>query len=142
MREANDNIIIPFKNRLIDKHKQIKVYRNLHKKGKWYSIKQDNLVVAHAKRLCLSNPRFLINQSGKDRAINEKQRNVHAFIVGYLKQSGMGQTALDNLPATIKYEPFSEYGFFCDNLTVNKFEVLSAEFCIINENGVSAAYLG
>lgn len=142
MVEANDNIITPVKNRSIDIDKPVKVYRNLQKKGKWYSIKQGNLVVAHAQRLCLSKPRFLINQSGKNRAIKEQQRNVHAFVVGYLRKSGMGSTAVDKLPAKIEYEPFNQYGFFCDNLTINRLEVLSAEFCVINEHGVSAAYLG
>jgi hypothetical protein len=142
MKEADDNIIIPFKGRSIDETKEIKVYRNLHKTGKWYSIKQDNLVVGHAKRLCLSKPRFLINQSGKQRAIKEQQRNVHALIIGYLRKSGMGTTAAGNLKVKIKYDPFKPYGFYNDNLTINRLEIKSAEFCIINENGVSAAYLG
>jgi hypothetical protein len=139
---ADYNEVYPFKGRTIDTDKPIRVYRNLHRQGKWYSIKQDGKVVAHSKAMCIRDCTFIVSKAGKERAIRTKQRDVHAFIEGFYETSGMGTSADRNdLPANIKYDPFNHLGFYCDNLTSKAFEVKGARFCIINHKGVGASYL-
>ena len=53
MSLANDNNIVPFKERAINLEERVQVYRNLHRAGRTYSVKQKGLVVAHATRICL-----------------------------------------------------------------------------------------
>jgi len=59
-----------------------KVYFNLHN-SKW-SIKDcaTNLVVGHADKVCLTNVVPLVLESGRKRVLIEKQKNVHAYLVG------------------------------------------------------------
>lgn len=139
--EADDNIITPFKGRTIDTDKPIEVYRNLNRKGKVYSIRQDGKVVAHTTAIVLGSVEFVVNESGKKRAIATQQRNVHAFIRGKYGTSGMGTTAKRNdLPTIIKYHPFNDMGFYCDNLTSKPYELKGAMCVIISEEGVRASY--
>lgn len=141
------NKITSFKNREIDFEKPVKVYRNLTRKGKIYSIQQNGLVVAHGTCITMSNCKFKVNASGKKRALETGIRNVHAFIEGKISKRGiMGTTAEQaeernhNLPAKISYYPFDKSGFVCKNLTIEPKEIKGAMGVIINKYGVSAAY--
>jgi hypothetical protein len=134
---ADNNIIHPFKGRTINMDKPIDVYRNLNRKGKWYSVKQGGLVVAHTKAICVRDASFVVNESGKKRAIETNQRNVHAFIRGYFDVSGMGTSAKGRLPVKITYTPFSEKGF---HIKDSGDEIRRARFLIVNEEGVQASY--
>lgn len=138
--EANDNIILPFKKRTIDTSKPIEVYRNLNRKGKVYSIRQNGIVVAHSTAICIRDAQFLVNKSGKEKAIKTKTRNVHAFVRGFYATSGMGTTAKNNdLPIFIHYNPFKPWGFY--HIYGDKtIELKGARFCIANEDGLRAAY--
>lgn len=142
------NRITLFKDREIDFYKPVMVYRNLNRKGKVYSIKQNGLVVAHTTCLTMSNCEFKVNQSGKKRALETTQRNVHAYIEGKITLRGIMGTTAElaeernyNLPAKISYYPFDEKGFVCENLSDEPYEVKGAMGVIINKYGVSAAYL-
>jgi len=138
---SDDNEIHSFKERTIDTDQPIQVYRNLHKKGVWYSIKQNGLVVAHSTALCIREPEFVINSYGKQKAIETGIRNVHAFIIGYYETSGMGTTAKKNdLPIKIKYNPFKSFGFYHEFGNQIK-EVKKARFGIANNEGVKVAYI-
>lgn len=135
-----DNIITPFKGRTLDTTKYLEVYRNLHKKGRVYSIRQNGLVVAHTTAICLSNVEFIVNSSGKKKAIKTMERNVHAYIKGGYQTHALGRTAKDNtLPIEVKYNPFNDLGFYAANKK-KKVELTGAKCCIINQDGVRAAY--
>lgn len=137
---ANDNAIKPFKGRTIDESQPVLLYRNIKRKGKIYSIKQKNVVVAHTTAICLKDVTFVINKGAKAEAIRSKIRNVHAFIKGYITPNGMGTTAKNNdLPVPVKYNPFSDLGFYHE-ITINKKEMNGARFIIANHEGVKAAY--
>lgn len=136
---SDDNVVVPFKGRTIDTSKHIDVYRNLNRKGRVYSIKQGNKVVAHATALCMVDTRFIINTSGKKRCVETNQRNVHAYIRGYYVTYGMGVTANNNLPHTITYDPYKDSGFYLKNDDI--LDVSDAKFLIINSNGVQGCYI-
>jgi hypothetical protein len=137
---ADDNIVHSFKGRTINKLLPIIVYRNLTKKGRWYSIKQKGQVVAHAQALCIRDCEFIVNEKGRLRIIKRKQKEVHAYIKGLYATSGMGSTAKKNdLPVPIFYDPYSVDSFITHNFTPTH-KVKAARFCICNQDGVRAAY--
>lgn len=139
-RYADDNVIYSFKDRTIDTENPIEVYRNLNRQGKVYSIRQNGIVVAHTTAICIKDAEFVVNKSGKAKAIKTKERNVHAFVRGFYAMNGMGTTAKRNdLPIKILYNPFSNLGFHHNYCSKNT-EIRGARFCIINEEGVKAAY--
>ncbi len=83
------------------------------------------LVVAHAEWITMESVDFVVTPSGKKRALESGQRNVHAFIQGQVVQVG-GLTPYKNRefrwnesfmfgsedPQPVKYDPFSEKGFY------------------------------
>ena len=133
------NIVTSYKDRQINLDLPIYVYRNLHKNG--YSIKQQNKVVAHAKRLCIRDCEFVVNEYGRQRVLKEKQKNVHAFIKGYYTTSGMGTAADKNdLPVEITYNPYKNTSFVTKNFCPENLPIKGARFCIADENNVKASY--
>ena len=62
--------------------KKVRVYRNLHKKT--YSVKQGSLVRCHADQVTLSDCQFIVSKAGQRRVRDERRKNVHAFIEGYV----------------------------------------------------------
>lgn len=142
MKEADDNVVFPYKGRSIDVSKPIRVYRNLTKKGKWYSVVQNRLTIAHSTAICIRNAKFVVNEKTRNRVLKNKRKEFHAYIEGIYATSGMGTTAKKNdLPAQIKYNPFLHESFICDNLTEKPFKVTNAKFVICNEEGVKGTYI-
>lgn len=134
-------MIIPYKNRIINLNKEVSVYRNLT--SNCYSILQNSKVVAHAKKLMLKNVTFKVRESGRQKVLKTKQKNVHAYAKGILVNSGMGISADDFkiLPAKISYDPYKYGYFYCQNLTIKPFEVKSCSIVKFNEYGLTGAYL-
>jgi hypothetical protein len=123
-------MIIPYKNRLLNPDKPVKVYRCLNRKGHVFSIQQNGYVVGHTTDVVINNAVFKINEKGKKRAIEEKVRNVHAFIVGNVEKTCSGNGELKK----ISYNPFSDMGFYY--ISTQK-EVEDIVDCVkINQDGV------
>lgn len=137
---ANDNVIIPFKGRKLDKKKPVLVYRNLNRKGKVFSLLQKGLVVAYTTAICLTDCTFIVRATGRNKVIREKRKNVHAFIKGTVSGSCMGTTALRNdLPVKVSYNPYENDSFMGDTCG-KKFKLKGAMAVIINKDGVKASY--
>ena len=66
----------------IDPSKKVRIYRNLHKKC--FSVKQNNRVLVHADSVSLEEVKFIVSKAGQKRVRDEKKKNVHAFIEGYV----------------------------------------------------------
>tara|TARA_Y100000114_G_scaffold135690_1_gene136697 strand:+ start:231 stop:683 length:453 start_codon:yes stop_codon:yes gene_type:complete len=66
----------------IDSSKKVRVYRNLHKNC--YSVKQDGLVRCHTDHVTLRDCKFIVSKAGQRRVRDEKKKNVHAFVEGYV----------------------------------------------------------
>ena len=62
--------------------KKVMVYYNLHKKT--FSVRYDNKVILHADYVRLSDVEFRVRTGGKERVRQEKNKNVHAFVIGTL----------------------------------------------------------
>lgn len=75
-------MITPYKNRTIDETKKVEVYRNLHNNK--FSIRQNGLVVAHGDSFVIQQVTPKVSETGRQRVIREKQKNVHAVLVGFI----------------------------------------------------------
>lgn len=71
-----------FKGREIDFTQPVRIYKNLH--NGLFSIKQKELVVAHVRTFEITDVDFKVNESGRQRVVLEKKKNVHAFVCGRL----------------------------------------------------------
>ena len=82
--------IISFKGRKPSFGKKVLVYKNLNN-GLW-SIRcaETNKVLAHGMNFSLVNCSFKVLEGGRQRVIREKQKNVHAYAVGYLTEDIQG----------------------------------------------------
>lgn len=58
------------------------VYYNLHKHC--WSVKDQKTghVIAHADSVTLSDSEFVVNEKGRERVLQQRQKNVHAFVRG------------------------------------------------------------
>ncbi len=136
MLQTNKNNIIPYKERTIDTTLPVRVFRNLNKKGVWYSIRQKGLTVAHASVLCLEDARFIVNQKTRERIVKTKRKEVHAYVEGHIVSIGLPNPVA---PAIIKYNPFKYENFTCTN--GNWFDVDTAKYVIFDKSGLRATHL-
>lgn len=60
------------------------IYFNLHKKV--FSIKYKGKVIAYSNFIHVTAPTFKVLESGRNRVIKEKRKNVHAFVVGAIEK--------------------------------------------------------
>ena len=77
-------MITPYKNRTIDTTRPVEVYRNLHRSGCIYSIRQDRLVVGHTNTISLRDVRLYVNSNGFERYKRTGQREVFCWLIGFM----------------------------------------------------------
>ena len=102
----------------LDINKPVYVYRNLHKKC--WSIKQNNIVIAHCTNITLYKVTTKVSDAGRAKVLLERKKNVHAFIRGYV-YSDIDVVLVDEL----YYNPYT-VSSFVDKVT-NK-PILTAEY--------------
>ena len=63
---------------------RVQAYRNLNKPGVVYSLKnaKTGRVDGYAEVIIIAEPEFRVQQAGRERVLREKQKVVHAYIVG------------------------------------------------------------
>lgn len=127
------NEIIPFKGRILDDSSPVYVYRCLNRTGIVYSILQRSKVVAHTTSLLLREVSFHVRDSGKKKSMAECERNVHAFVKGYISYN-YESVIKESFPHIIKYNPFVNAGFI--NQTSSS-EIKLAGMALINYTGLS-----
>lgn len=68
--------------RVINPNLRTYVYRNLRRNC--LSLMQQQLVVGYAEAVLLSDVEFRVRLSGRQKVLEQKQKNVHAFAIGKL----------------------------------------------------------
>ncbi len=129
----------------------VKVYRNLKhgKKAKpLYSIMHKGKVIARRHRVLLSTAVFVVLESGRQRVIKDKRKNVHAFVIGELVSAeftpkgeisgcmGIDENGTD-LPYKVSYNPYTASHFVGEHGQKLK----GAGGVLLNEHGMTAAYV-
>lgn len=118
--------IEPFKSRYIVLGVETQVYRNLNRKGVYYSLVQGGLVVGHGYDFALNNVDFIVSEAGRQRAIIEGRRNVHAKCVGELSH------IKEQVYKQLTYNPFKNKTF----VDTDGSEQREAETVIFTQHGV------
>jgi hypothetical protein len=130
-----ENNIQSFKDRAIDFTKPVKVFRNLNRKGKVYSIQQRGLTVAHTTSVALQNAVFVVNAKGREYVRANKRKVVHAFVVGMI-----GNESVSDDCVQVTYNPYVN-----DSFVVVKHDGMEplrgARKVFINELGVRASQI-
>ena len=98
----------------IDTTRKVFVYKNLHQDC--WSIKQDGLVKAHTDDLDLWDCAFHVNAKGRAKVLEEKRKNVHAGIKGYIDCLGQVEYAPWAEHCEVTYNPY-KYDSFVDKTT-------------------------
>lgn len=124
--------------------KPVWVYRNLRhgrKSQPLYSVMQNGKVIKRVHRIMLRDVRFVVRESGRQRVLREKRKNVHAFAVGFITSSGCGVGSDGKLPVNIGYSPYKGSNFFCSMTTTDLNTPVYGAMCVIlNEHGMTGAY--
>ena len=126
---------------------RVRVYKNLHKNC--YSIKamegdSKNRVIFHATSICLSNVSFKVYESGRQRVLEKKSKNVHAYVEGEIESIILsnGHTTeypffktIDTIsqPHRVSYNPY-KFNTFVEVDTLQP--ISSCHYCHLNETGV------
>ncbi|QZA69796.1 hypothetical protein 043JT007_278 [Bacillus phage 043JT007] len=103
--------MIGYKGREVKNGCSSKVYYNLHKHT--FSVQQCGLVVLHSDTVVLNEVEFTVRESGRQRVLMEKRKNVHAFVNGFLS---LGAEEIDSGYREATYNPYL-YDSFVDKET-------------------------
>lgn len=95
---------------------RVMVYYNLHKHT--FSIKDKKRVILHADYVKLGDVEFRVREGGKQKVRDEKQKNVHAFVIGNLLD--YCQYPCENIPTEpnnniVTYNPYKYDSFVYKN---------------------------
>ena len=94
---------------------RVEVYFNLHQK--LFSVRdcKTGKVFAHSTHVTIRDPKFVVRQSGRNRVLQERKKNVHAFVRGELEDlfhhglDDLVEAVVHGIPVTYnpyKYESF------------------------------------
>lgn len=101
-------MLTPYKNRILDPSKPVEMYRCLNRRGYCFSLRQEGKVVAHSTDVVLKDCKLIVNKAGKTKALRTNERNVHAFVRGYISDK-------ESIPFVFSwqllYNPFAPEGF-------------------------------
>lgn len=95
---------------------RVMVYYNLHKHT--FSVRDKKRVLLHADYVKLQNVEFRVREGGKEKVRSEKQKNVHAFVIGDLVD--YCRYPCENIPSEpndkiITYNPYKYDSFVYKN---------------------------
>ena len=94
------------------KGKKVMVHYNLHKHT--FSVTYKSRVIMNADYVKLTNVEFRVRQGGKNKVREEKNKNVHAFVIGELVNyckypcENIPQESNDNI---VTYDPYKYDSF-------------------------------
>ena len=123
---------------LIDPKKPLKCYRNLNRRlgdeKDFWSVKQGNIVRFHCRCIFLKDVTFPVNEKVRQRVIANKRKEVHAFVMGFITQTGDAPLfdAYCKDKQEVTYNPYKNETFVCKDRKV----ISAAMFCLIKQGGM------
>jgi hypothetical protein len=102
---------------------KVKVYFNLH--NRLFSIVHDRRVVAHIPEVKLTDVKFKVSESGRQRVLAQERKNVHAFVEGIFDHQPHG---LEMLGQGVTYNPYKYETFV---RTYDKSPILTAKAAVL-----------
>lgn len=86
--------------------KIVEVYYNLHKHIFSIRDSKTKLVIGYSNNVILTDCIFKVSETGRQRVLREKRKNVHAFVKGILENTGQTMTELADLRQAY-YNPYT-----------------------------------
>jgi hypothetical protein len=120
----------------IDKTKPVYVYRNLHKQC--LSVRQDGIVMCHAENVVLMDCEFKVNEKGRDRVREDKQKNVHAGVKGFVVDARRSLELLDFGWESVYYNPYTTDWWQLEQVPYDQY-VDRAGWCDIHADPIGGA---
>ena len=123
---------------LIDPKKPLKCYRNLNRRlgdeKDFWSVKQGNIVRFHCRCIFLKDETFPVNEKVRQRVIANKRKEVHAFVMGFITQTGDAPLfdAYCKDKQEVTYNPYKNETFVCKDRKV----ISAAMCCLIKQGGM------
>jgi len=108
---------------------QVKIYRNLQ--AKCLSVMEKGLITGHAQQVKLTNVKFQVSQTGRDRCLARKRKTVHAFVTGTLQEVAAEIAKVSGIK--ISYNPYKAGHFY--NVETDE-PIYQAKSAVITPNGV------
>lgn len=87
---------------------KVKVYRNLHRKCWSIMDPKTRRVIDRKTSLSLSNVSLIVGESGRERVIREKAKNVHAYAIGEISKNACSEQGM----VEVTYNPYVAGYFF------------------------------
>lgn len=115
----------------IDRSKPVKVYRNLTRKC--YSVQQGGIVRCHVGRIELWQCKLKVSESGRQRVLKERRKNVHAFVEGRVSAEFWGGWS-----KRLYYNPYEGPSFRASS-PIGYMPVDRAAYVALSENGACMA---
>jgi hypothetical protein len=94
----------------MDVGQRVRVYWNLHKHTFSIQDTQSGLVIGHSKQVEIDDAAFVVRQAGRQKVLETKRKNVHAFVVGTLVSTDAAQRDVDDL-TELTYNPYKYDSF-------------------------------
>ena len=107
--------------------RRVRVYRNLHSGNFSIQCTKSGLVIARVSRIALSNAVFVVRPAGRAKVLEQKKKNVHAFVVGEV--SAEAPVGL----VQVKYNPYTAGHFWISN---PEQEISSANRVLLSDNKI------
>lgn len=115
---------------------KVKVYFNLHRKVFSVVNIKTGKVAGYSENLCLKNAQLRVQESGRQRVLREKRKNVHAFVVGEYNPDSYVHVPVDSVEVT--YNPYKYNSFVIKH---NKTALSKADKVILQaKNGKGKIY--
>lgn len=95
---------------------RVRVYFNLHKKVFSVQDKKTRKVIGHTEHIVLENVKFIVSESGRQRVLREKKKNVHAFVEGEVNYMGK----FDMMKSNVTYNPYKYSSFMMNGEAVKE----------------------
>lgn len=91
-------------------NKKVFIYWNLHRD--LFSVREwGGKVIAHAHFIKLRDCEFRVSQAGRKRVLQNRTKNVHAGVVGYVEEISLEPKKFKNRQNIAYYNPFKTKGF-------------------------------
>lgn len=101
--------------------KNVRVYFNLHKHCYSVQDRKTGRVIAHVDSINIFDAKFVVRENGRQKVLREKQKNVHAFVVGIWEKN-----PCKKLKTRVRYNPYIRGEFFTeDGTAVNKADLVT-----------------
>jgi hypothetical protein len=93
---------------------KVRVYFNTHKDC--LSVQHKGKVIAHVKSISLEDVVFKVSESGRQRALREGRKNVHAYVCGKVISKTIQKL---NMPVTYNPYQYTQFAYKASKQPIN-----------------------